>query len=87
MAWKPPCRGPSPQHFLTLSIIQSTKMGQSFSEQLRLALALLLLNLGSAVTRDAPHSCYGVPGLPGMPGVPGKDGRDGLKGAKGEPGE
>ncbi|KAM9270300.1 complement C1q subcomponent subunit C isoform 2-T2 [Morus bassanus] len=64
----------------------STKMGQSFWEQLHLALALLLLNLGSAVTRDAPHSCYGAPGLPGMPGVPGKDGRDGLKGSKGEPG-
>ncbi|KAM6240767.1 complement C1q subcomponent subunit C isoform 2-T2 [Porphyrio hochstetteri] len=61
-------------------------MGQSFWEQLHLALALLLLNLASPVTSDAPHNCYGVPGLPGMPGVPGKDGRDGLKGAKGEPG-
>ncbi|KAM9217570.1 complement C1q subcomponent subunit C isoform 2-T2 [Leptosomus discolor] len=61
-------------------------MGQSFREQLHLALALLLLNLGSAVTRETPHSCYGAPGLPGMPGAPGKDGRDGLKGAKGEPG-
>nr|XP_010309037.1 PREDICTED: complement C1q subcomponent subunit C [Balearica regulorum gibbericeps] len=62
-------------------------MGQSFWEQLHLVLALLLLIQGSAVTGDAPKSCYGVPGLPGMPGVPGKDGRDGLKGAKGEPGE
>lgn len=62
-------------------------MGQSFWEQLLLALTLLLLNLGSAVTREAPHICYGTPGLPGMPGVPGKDGRDGLKGSKGEPGE
>ncbi|XP_075293476.1 complement C1q subcomponent subunit C isoform X1 [Opisthocomus hoazin] len=61
-------------------------MGQSFWEQFYLALTLLLLNLGSAMTRDATHSCYGAPGLPGMPGVPGKDGRDGLKGAKGEPG-
>lgn len=87
MAWKPPCCGPSHQHFLSLSMLQSTKMAQSFWEQLHLALALVLLNLGSAVTRDAPHSCYGAPGLPGMPGVPGKDGRDGLKGAKGEPGE
>ncbi|XP_026718674.1 complement C1q subcomponent subunit C [Athene cunicularia] len=61
-------------------------MGQSFWEQLGLGLTLLLLNLESAVTGDAPHNCYGAPGLPGMPGVPGKDGRDGLKGAKGEPG-
>ncbi|KAM6046443.1 PREDICTED: complement C1q subcomponent subunit C [Chlamydotis macqueenii] len=61
-------------------------MGQSFWDQLHLALALLLLNLGSTVTGDAPRSCYGAPGLPGMPGMPGKDGRDGLKGAKGEPG-
>ncbi|NXB14285.1 C1QC protein, partial [Rhagologus leucostigma] len=52
-----------------------------------LALTLLLLNLGSAVTVEDPHSCYGAPGLPGMPGMPGRDGRDGLKGAKGEPGE
>ncbi|NXM45916.1 C1QC protein, partial [Gymnorhina tibicen] len=51
-----------------------------------LALTLLLLNLGSAVTAEDPHSCYGAPGLPGMPGMPGRDGRDGLKGAKGEPG-
>ncbi|NWW08044.1 C1QC protein, partial [Oreocharis arfaki] len=51
-----------------------------------LALTLLLLNLGSAVTVEDHHSCYGAPGLPGMPGVPGRDGRDGLKGAKGEPG-
>ncbi|KAM9370185.1 complement C1q subcomponent subunit C [Phaethornis superciliosus] len=61
-------------------------MRQSFWEQLGLVLALLLQNLGSAVTRDSPHTCYGVPGLPGLPGVPGKDGRDGMKGAKGEPG-
>ncbi|KAM6312811.1 complement C1q subcomponent subunit C [Podargus strigoides] len=61
-------------------------MGQSSWDQLCLSLALLLLNLVSAVTGDAPHSCYGIPGLPGMPGMPGKDGRDGLKGAKGEPG-
>ncbi|XP_009865308.1 PREDICTED: complement C1q subcomponent subunit C [Apaloderma vittatum] len=61
-------------------------MGQSFWEHLHLALALLLLNLGSVVTEDVPHSCYGAPGLPGLPGMPGKDGRDGLKGAKGEPG-
>uniref|UniRef100_A0A8U8B9H5 Uncharacterized protein n=1 Tax=Geospiza parvula TaxID=87175 RepID=A0A8U8B9H5_GEOPR len=54
--------------------------------QLYLALTLLLLNLGSAVTVEDPHSCYGAPGLPGMPGIPGRDGRDGLKGAKGEPG-
>ncbi|NXY13433.1 C1QC protein, partial [Atrichornis clamosus] len=47
---------------------------------------LLLLTLGSAVTGEAPHNCYGAPGLPGIPGMPGKDGRDGLKGAKGEPG-
>ncbi|KAM6296385.1 complement C1q subcomponent subunit C-like isoform 2-T2 [Aegotheles albertisi] len=60
-------------------------MGQNFWEQLCLALALLLLNLGSAVTGEGPHICYGTPGLPGWPGVPGKDGRDGLKGAKGEP--
>ncbi|NXA08455.1 C1QC protein, partial [Sapayoa aenigma] len=53
---------------------------------LHLALTLLLLNLGSAVTGNDRHSCYGAPGLPGMPGMPGKDGRDGLKGAKGEPG-
>ncbi|XP_021156755.2 complement C1q subcomponent subunit C isoform X1 [Columba livia] len=66
-------------------MLQNTKMGQSFWQQLCLALALLL-NLGSAVAQDAPHRCYGTPGLPGMPGVPGKDGRDGLKGAKGEPG-
>ncbi|NWV30735.1 C1QC protein, partial [Grantiella picta] len=56
-------------------------------EQLCLALTLLLLNLGSAVATEDPHSCYGAPGLPGMPGMPGRDGRDGLKGAKGEPGE
>jgi len=62
-------------------------MGQSFRDQLHLALILLLLRLESAVTSDPPHSCYGAPGLPGMPGVPGRDGRDGLKGAKGEPGE
>ncbi|XP_063209826.1 complement C1q subcomponent subunit C isoform X1 [Chroicocephalus ridibundus] len=67
-------------------MLQSTKMGQSFGEQFHLALALLLMNLGSALTEDAPPSCYGIPGLPGMPGVPGRDGRDGLKGAKGEPG-
>ncbi|KAM9630173.1 complement C1q subcomponent subunit C isoform 1-T1 [Morphnus guianensis] len=76
----------STQHFLSLSMLQSTKMGQSFWEQLHLALALLLLNVGSAVNGDVTHGCYGVPGLPGMPGAPGKDGRDGLKGAKGEPG-
>ncbi|NWV56860.1 C1QC protein, partial [Daphoenositta chrysoptera] len=50
-------------------------------------LTLLFLHLGSAVTVEDPHRCYGAPGLPGMPGVPGRDGRDGLKGAKGEPGE
>ncbi|XP_010148754.1 PREDICTED: complement C1q subcomponent subunit C [Eurypyga helias] len=61
-------------------------MGQSFGGKIHLALTLLLLNLGSAVTRGDPYGCYGVPGLPGMPGVPGKDGRDGFKGAKGEPG-
>ncbi|NWX33217.1 C1QC protein, partial [Notiomystis cincta] len=55
-------------------------------EQLSLALTLLLLNVGSAVPAEGPHSCYGAPGLPGMPGLPGRDGRDGLKGAKGEPG-
>ncbi|NXY63439.1 C1QC protein, partial [Callaeas wilsoni] len=55
-------------------------------EQLCLALTLLLLNLGSAVTVEHPNSCYGAPGLPGTPGMPGRDGRDGLKGAKGEPG-
>lgn len=87
MAWKPHCCGPSAEHFLSLSMLQSTKMGQSFWEQLHLALTLLLLNVGSAVNGDVTHGCYGVPGLPGMPGVPGKDGRDGLKGAKGEPGE
>lgn len=86
MAWKPPSRGPSLYHFLSVVMLQNTKMGQSFWEQLCLALALLL-HLGSAVAGDAPHRCYGTPGLPGMPGVPGKDGRDGLKGAKGEPGE
>ncbi|KAM6402665.1 complement C1q subcomponent subunit C [Rhynochetos jubatus] len=67
-------------------MLQSTKMEQSFRGKSHLALTLLLLNLGSAVTRETPYSCYGAPGLPGMPGVPGKDGRDGLKGAKGEPG-
>ncbi|XP_009505558.2 complement C1q subcomponent subunit C isoform X2 [Phalacrocorax carbo] len=67
-------------------MLQRTKMGQRFWEKLHLALALLLLNLGSAVTGGDPHNCYGAPGLPGMPGVPGKDGRDGLKGSKGEPG-
>ncbi|NXU19772.1 C1QC protein, partial [Pardalotus punctatus] len=51
-----------------------------------LALTLLLLNVGSALSVEDPHSCYGAPGLPGMPGMPGRDGRDGLKGAKGEPG-
>ncbi|XP_025906812.1 complement C1q subcomponent subunit C isoform X2 [Nothoprocta perdicaria] len=61
-------------------------MGQSFREHLGLALTLLLLPLGAAVTTEANHNCYGAPGLPGMPGMPGKDGRDGLKGAKGEPG-
>ncbi|XP_008936649.1 PREDICTED: complement C1q subcomponent subunit C [Merops nubicus] len=59
-------------------------MGQSFWEKLHLA--LVLLHVGSAVTRDDPYRCYGAPGLPGLPGLPGKDGRDGLKGAKGEPG-
>uniref|UniRef100_A0A669QNX1 Complement C1q C chain n=1 Tax=Phasianus colchicus TaxID=9054 RepID=A0A669QNX1_PHACC len=86
---KLPYCGPSSQHFLflSLSMIQSTKMGQStFREHLHLALILLLLRLESAVTSDPPHSCYGAPGLPGIPGVPGRDGRDGLKGAKGEPG-
>uniref|UniRef100_A0A8U8BL11 Uncharacterized protein n=1 Tax=Geospiza parvula TaxID=87175 RepID=A0A8U8BL11_GEOPR len=58
----------------------------SVQHGLYLALTLLLLNLGSAVTVEDPHSCYGAPGLPGMPGIPGRDGRDGLKGAKGEPG-
>ncbi|XP_069730603.1 complement C1q subcomponent subunit C isoform X1 [Phaenicophaeus curvirostris] len=73
-------------------MLQSTKMGQRFWGHPHLALALLLLNLLSAVTGDTPHRCYdtpglpGLPGMPGMPGVPGKDGRDGLKGAKGEPG-
>ncbi|NXM84806.1 C1QC protein, partial [Oenanthe oenanthe] len=54
--------------------------------QLSLALILLFLHLGSAVSAENPPSCYGAPGLPGMPGLPGRDGRDGLKGAKGEPG-
>uniref|UniRef100_A0A8U7P1D7 Uncharacterized protein n=1 Tax=Corvus moneduloides TaxID=1196302 RepID=A0A8U7P1D7_CORMO len=86
MSWKPPCPGPSLQNLLSLSVLQNTKMEKRFWEQLCLALTLLLLNLGSAVTAKDPHSCYGAPGLPGMPGVPGRDGRDGLKGAKGEPG-
>ncbi|XP_030918779.1 complement C1q subcomponent subunit C isoform X2 [Geospiza fortis] len=61
-------------------------MEKRFWEQLYLALTLLLLNLGSAVTVEDPHSCYGAPGLPGMPGIPGRDGRDGLKGPPGPPG-
>ncbi|XP_053819088.1 complement C1q subcomponent subunit C isoform X1 [Vidua chalybeata] len=67
-------------------MLQNTKMEKRFWEQLYLVLTLLLLNLGSAVTVENPHICYGAPGLPGMPGMPGRDGRDGLKGAKGEPG-
>uniref|UniRef100_A0A8B9TQ61 Complement C1q C chain n=1 Tax=Anas platyrhynchos TaxID=8839 RepID=A0A8B9TQ61_ANAPL len=67
-------------------LLESSKMRQSFWEQFCLALTLLPLYLGSAVTGDPSQSCYGAPGLPGMPGVPGRDGRDGLKGAKGEPG-
>lgn len=78
---------PHPSAFFPFSTIQSSKMRQSFWEQFCLALTLLPLYLGSAVTGDPSHSCYGAPGLPGTPGVPGKDGRDGLKGAKGEPGE
>uniref|UniRef100_A0A8C6Z1R7 Complement C1q C chain n=1 Tax=Nothoprocta perdicaria TaxID=30464 RepID=A0A8C6Z1R7_NOTPE len=79
----------SPSHLscsLFLSMFQSIQMGQSFREHLGLALTLLLLPLGAAVTTEANHNCYGAPGLPGMPGMPGKDGRDGLKGAKGDPG-
>lgn len=87
MSCKPPCHGPSLQHFLSLSVLQSTKMERRFREQLYLALTLLFLNLGSSVTEGNTHGCYGAPGLPGMPGLPGRDGRDGLKGAKGEPGE
>lgn len=87
MSCKPPCCGPSLQHFISLSMLQNTKMEKRCWEQLYLALTLVLLNLGSAVTVENPHSCYGAPGLPGMPGMPGRDGRDGLKGAKGEPGE
>ncbi|XP_074017745.1 complement C1q subcomponent subunit C [Numenius arquata] len=77
---------PTTQRAQQRRIPESTKMGQSFWKQFHLALTLLLLNLGSAVTGDATPSCYGVPGLPGLPGIPGRDGRDGLKGAKGEPG-
>ncbi|XP_009079901.1 PREDICTED: complement C1q subcomponent subunit C [Acanthisitta chloris] len=64
-------------------------MEKRFWEQLSLALAFLLLNVGSGGTEEFPSGFFGpagLPGIPGMPGMPGKDGRDGIKGAKGEPG-